>query len=366
MAHRKNRGTKTAPLNVIQAPDVKDLLKRLLSLVNPGGCLELSVVAEAAAKADLDEAVVGALYAELDERGIELRDDCGTDTMEAVYSNDELAGYTTDTIRMFLNEIGRYPLLTAAEEVTLAQAIEKGDQSAKDRMINSNLRLVVSIAKRYQHSGMPLLDLIQEGILGLIRAVEKFDWKKGFKFSTYATWWIRQAIGRAIQNQARTIRIPSHLVEREAKLMRAERELIAELDRDPTDDEISVRSGLSDRDIRTVREASRVVTSLDRPLKADSEQSFGDILSEDEEGGFTEEVHVALEQESLHIAVSQLPEREQQVIRLRYGIDGDGPATLDEIGRRFGISRESVRKIESKALTRLAGHREIEGLRRAV
>ena len=194
-----------------------------------------------------------ALYEQLEERGIEVSDDCGRESDESTYVNGDLAVATTDALQLFLNEAGRYPLLTAEEEVELAKRIERGDKEAKERMINSNLRLVVSIAKRYQGHGLSLLDLIQEGIIGLIRAVEKFDWRKGFKFSTYATWWIRQAVQRGVANKSRTIRIPVHIVEREQKIARAERELAPKLGRQPTDEEIAKQAKLPLKQVREVR-----------------------------------------------------------------------------------------------------------------
>src|SRR6266542_3088963 len=201
------------------------------------GCLNLSRFNEFVAEHEFDDDDMRALYEQLDERGIEVSDDCGREREQSTYVNGDLAVATTDALQLFLNEAGRWPLLTAQEEVELSKRVERGDQEAKDRMINSNLRLVVSIAKRYQGHGLSLLDLIQEGIIGLIRAVEKFDWRRGFKFSTYATWWIRQADQRGVANKSRTIRIPVHILERETKISRAERELVAELERQPTDEE---------------------------------------------------------------------------------------------------------------------------------
>ncbi len=269
---------------------------------------------------------------------------------------------TTDALQLFLNEAARWPLLTAAEEVELAKRIERGDKEAKDRMINSNLRLVVSIAKKYQGHGLSLLDLIQEGIIGLIRAVEKFDWRKGFKFSTYATWWIRQAVQRGVANKSRTIRIPVHIAERETKIARAERELTAELGRAPTDSEVSQRSKISPKHVNEVRAAARAVTSLDRPVGDDGDASLGDLFA-GEDASPEEEVTVSFEHEVLHKALADLPEREQRVLKLRYGLDGDrDPMSLESIGRELGITRERVRQLESAGLERLAMRREIGAL----
>src|SRR5215211_1217858 len=244
------------------------------------GCLNLSQFAEYLQEADLDDDEVHALYRQLEDRGIELTDDCSrSEVAETTYVNGDLAAMTTDSLQLFLNEAARYPLLTAAEEVELAKRIERGDKDAKDRMVNSNLRLVVSIAKKYQGHGISLLDLIQEGIIGLIRAVEKFDWRRGFKFSTYATWWIRQAVQRGVANKARTIRIPVHIAEREQKISRAERELTTKLDRPPTDAEIAKAAKLSAKHVREVREAARAVTSLDRPIGGENEGVLGDLFA---------------------------------------------------------------------------------------
>src|SRR5258708_8803521 len=285
---------------------------------------------------ELDEEQVAALYQEIDERGLELTDDCcKEDAPSVTYVNGDLVSATTDALQLFLNEAGRYKLLTADEEVSLAKRIERGDKAAKDLMINSNLRLVISIAKRYQGHGLSLLDLIQEGIIGLIRAVEKFDWRRGYKFSTYATWWIRQAVQRGVANKSRTIRIPVHILERETKIARAERELVAELERQPTDEEISARSKLPVKQVREVRKAARAVTSLDKPLGDDGDSSLGDVVGSHEHD-FEAEIQVGLTEETLHRAVAPLPEREQHVLRLRYGLDrDDDPQSLDEIGRRL-------------------------------
>ena len=287
-------------------------------------------------------------------------------TDETRIDNTDLALATSDSMRLFLNEIGRYPLLTAEDEVELAKRIEDGDQEAKDRMIRSNLRLVVSIAKKYQWAGLPLLDLIQEGILGLIRAVEKFDWRKGFKFSTYATWWIRQAISRAIDNQARTIRLPAHLAQRELKIARTERELMESLGREPTLEEVASAAQLDAEDIHAVRDAARAVTSLERPVGDDDGTELGDLIA-GEDGEIEEEVHVRLRDTELHRAVGHLPERQQDVIRLRYGMGGqDEPMSYREIAGRLGISHEAARRLEREALKNLSVAREIAALAEAV
>ena len=325
--------------------------------------MNLSAFTQAVAELDLEDEEVSVLYEQLEERGIELTDDCSLpDAAETHFSNETVAAMTTDSLQLFLNEAGRYPLLTAAEEVELAKLIERGDRPAKDRMINSNLRLVVSIAKKYQGHGLSLLDLIQEGIIGLIRAVEKFDWRRGYKFSTYATWWIRQAVQRGVANKSRTIRIPVHIVEREQRMARAERELTLKLERPPTDEQVARSAKLSLKNVREVRAAARAVASLDKPLGDEGDTPFGDIVATDK-GDVEEEVVIGLSEHLLRAAVAKLPEREQVVIKLRYGLDGDqDPESLEVIGRRLGLTRERVRQIESQALERLAREREIAAL----
>ncbi|MGZ8708479.1 MAG: sigma-70 family RNA polymerase sigma factor [Gaiellaceae bacterium] len=343
----------------------RDVLAPLLDAGEEAGCLNLSQFSAAVQDLELEDEELEALYAEIEERQIILSDDCGRQTSSgATYVNGDLASATTDSLQLFLNEAGRYPLLTAAEEVELAKKIERGDQAAKNRMINSNLRLVVSIAKRYQGHGLSLLDLIQEGVIGLIRAVEKFDWRRGYKFSTYATWWIRQAVQRGVANKSRTIRIPVHIADREHKIGRAERELVVKLGRPPTDEEISKASKVSLKHMREVREAARAVTSLDKPLGDDNDASIGDLVGV-AEGGVEEEVEVSLTEDTLHRALQSLPDREQQVLTFRYGLGTQEPQSLEEIGRKLGITRERVRQIEATALERLAVSREIEALRTA-
>jgi RNA polymerase primary sigma factor len=329
------------------------------------GCLNLSELEELAQVLGLQEDDVREIYELIDERNIDVSDDCGRTGVDATrYLNENLAGTTTDALQLFLNEIRRYPLLTAAEEVELAKRIEKGDMAAKERMINSNLRLVVSIAKKYQGQELGLLDLIQEGIFGLIRAAEKFDWRKGYKFSTYATFWIRQAIQRGVANKSRTIRIPVHIGQRERKIAKASRELATKLGRPPTDEEIAKAADISVQEIEEVQEAARAITSLDRPVGEEGETALGDLLPS-EQPEPEEEVHVSLREEALRRALLELPEREREVVKLRYGINGDTPTPLRETGRRLGISPERVRQLENVALKRLATTREIEGLREA-
>jgi RNA polymerase primary sigma factor len=329
------------------------------------GCLELSEVSAFLEQSDLEENEVEELYAELERRGIDLRDDCGREAVDSTYVNGDLAVATTDALQLFLNEAARYPLLTADEEVELAKKVERGDHEAKERMINSNLRLVVSIAKRYQGHGIALLDLIQEGVIGLIRAVEKFDWRRGFKFSTYATWWIRQAVQRGVANKARTIRIPTHIVEREQRINRAVRELTVKLGHEPTDAEIAKRTRLSVKHVREARSAPRAVTSLDKPLGQEGGATYGELFAGDHAVP-EDEVEVSLREDALRRAVRKLPEREREVITLRYGLNGDvTPKSLDEIGKRLNITRERVRQIETSALERLSMARELEGVEAA-
>jgi RNA polymerase primary sigma factor len=340
-----------------------DPIGLLLEHGDDHGCVNLTELHEVVQRLELDEDDVEALFERLEAHGVELTDNCSRALEELVaYTNPQLASATTDSLQLFLNEAGRYPLLTAAQEVELAKKIERGDKEAKDLLVNSNLRLVVSIAKKYQGHGLTLLDLIQEGIIGLIRAAEKFDWRKGFKFSTYATWWIRQAVQRGVANKARTIRIPVHIVEREQRMARAERELVAELERAPSDEELAKRSKLPVKQVREVRAAARAVASLDKPIGEEDSSSFGDLFAS-AEATPDEQVEVELTEQALHRAVADLPDREQEILRLRYGLGGTAdPKSLEEIGRLLGITRERVRQLEAEALRRLAERREIAAL----
>jgi RNA polymerase primary sigma factor len=340
-----------------------DHIDALLARSGEQGCVNLSHLNELVQEQELDDEDIRTLDEQLEERSIEVSDDCGKESHDSTYVNGDLAVATTDALQLFLNEAGRWPLLTKEEEVELAKLIERGDQQAKERMINSNLRLVVSIAKRYQGHGLSLLDLIQEGIIGLIRAVEKFDWRRGFKFSTYATWWIRQAVQRGVANKSRTIRLPVHIAEREQKMARAERLLAPKLGRQPTEEEIAKQAKLPLKQVREVRQAARAITSLDKPLGTDSEGRLGDLFAS-ESSEPAEELTVSLEEDVLRRAVAQLPEREREVVKRRYGLNGErDPASLAAIGRELGLTRDRVRQIEASALEQLAVNREIEALK---
>jgi RNA polymerase primary sigma factor len=336
--------------------------EELSALIERGerdGCIELSELESVLLRHDLDDETVSELHGELERRGIELDDDCMRDGAgEGTYSNGELAGATTDSLQLFLNEIGRYPLLTAEQEVELAKRIERGDAEAKELMINSNLRLVVSIAKRYQGHGLSLLDLIQEGVLGLIRATEKFDWRRGFKFSTYATWWIRQAVQRGVQNRSRVIRIPVHVAELERKASRAERELTGTLGRAPTENEVAEAAKIPLKRLRQARDATRTLTSLDRPIGEDESATLGDLVASQQDDPFTEVV-VGLQDGALERALAELSPLERRVIELRFGLAGAEPVSLQRVGETLGVAASRVRELERRALEELSRNREL-------
>ena len=264
-----------------------------------------------------------------------------------------------DSLQLFLADIGRHKLLTAAEEVMLAKAIERGDVSAKRRMIESNLRLVVSIAKGYRGLGVPFLDLIQEGTLGLNRAVEKFDWRRGYKFSTYATWWIRQSVQRAVANHARTIRVPVHVVERQQKLGRAARRLEVELGREATKEELAEATGLPIQHVDEALGAAQASVSLNQTVGADDEGELGDLFADREAADPFEEAEESLRRQGVRRALDALPERERRILELRFGFEGE-PWTLEAIGHELDLTRERVRQLEGQALARLAALRELQ------
>jgi RNA polymerase primary sigma factor len=346
-------------------------LATLLEAGETSGQVRQAELQEILEPLELDALEIDALYMELDRRGIELLNEEPEKEKEAAAAAAAPAPSpsppaatipvetTTDALQLFLREAGRHQLLTAAQEVELAKKIEGGDLLAKQRMIQSNLRLVVSIAKNYRNQGLPFLDLIQEGTLGLIRAVEKFDWRRGFKFSTYATWWIRQAVARALADKARTIRMPVHIVERMQKMNRAERTLWMELGREPTLEEIAEEASLPIEQAREVKAAARASASLDQPVGETEDAVFGDFVAGDDPLP-EERVESSLRSQALAVALQALPERERHVLVLRYGLVDEEPKTLEEIGRRLGLTRERVRQIELESLRRLAGLREMQ------
>ncbi len=348
-----------------------DDLRQLIDAWEERGSLLQSELNEALEPLNLDPLETDAVYRELETRAIDITNDLdanGETKPQAPEAPAEPAPVlqiswetTTDALQLFLREAGRHPLLTAAQEVELAKKIEADDPQAKQRMIQSNLRLVVSIAKNYRNQGLPFLDLIQEGTLGLIRAVEKFDWRRGYKFSTYATWWIRQAVARALADKARTIRMPVHIVERMQKMNRAERQLWSQLGREPTLEEIADEANLPLQQAVEVRAAARASTSLDAPIGETDDATLGDFVAGDQP--LPEDlVEDSLRSQTLAGALRALPERHRAVVILRYGLDDADPKTLEEIGRRLGLTRERVRQIEVEALKRLSTLHEMESV----
>ncbi len=261
--------------------------------------------------------------------------------------------FSTDSLQLFLKDIGRVDLLTAAQEVELAKRIERGDHRAKQEMVEANLRLVVSIAKRYRNQGLPFLDLIQEGTIGLVRAAEKFDWRKGYKFSTYATWWIRQAVARALADKARTLRMPVHVVEKLNKIMRSERKLRAERGREPTNVEIADDLDMTVEEVESIRRTSQTPVSLEKPVGDDEESEFGHFIEDENMPLPDEAADTAFRAAALQKCLGALSQRERRVLELRYGLNGEQPCTLDEVGRTFSVTRERIRQIENQGLKKL-------------
>src|SRR5712691_9757860 len=331
-------------------------LQQLLEAAEATSSIKSAELVEILEAHAFDPIEVDGIIRELEARGFEVSED---DRVTAAALLAAPVETTTDALQLFLREAGRHPLLTAAQEVGLAKRVERGDMEAKQRMIQSNLRLVVSIAKRYRHQGLPFLDLIQEGTLGLIRAVEKFDWRRGYKFSTYATWWIRQAVARGLADKARTIRMPVHIVERMQKMNRAERTLWMVLGREPTLEEIAEEASLPVERAREVKAAARASASLDQPVGEQEAAVFGDLIAGDDPLP-EESVEISLRSQALVVALQALPERERHVLVLRYGLIDEEPKTLEEIGKRLGLTRERVRQIELESLRRLAGLREMQ------
>jgi RNA polymerase primary sigma factor len=313
---------------------------------------------------ELDDDALDSVRTALVDADVEIEADADVDIVVAPQLDlTPSSGGTTESLQLFLNGIGRYPLLTASEEVALAKRVERGDLVAKERMVNSNLRLVVSIAKRYRGHDLPLLDLIQEGTIGLNRAVEKFDWRKGYKFSTYATWWIRQACQRAVANQAVTIRVPVHVVERRQKLRRARQRFETSHGRTPTMEELAEATQLPLKHVEEALEAVEASVSLNQTV-GEGEAELGDLHADRSADDPLETVEVALENDRVRDAVEALPERERRVIELRFGFcEGSDGVSLDQIGRELGLTRERIRQLEASALVRLGSLLETRPLR---
>jgi RNA polymerase primary sigma factor len=326
-------------------------LERLLEDGEERGFVDAGEIESLAETYELGEEELGELAAALEERGVEVRAADETEPSEEAVESVELPG-SADSLHLFLREIGRYPLLTAAAEVALAKRVERGDAAAKERMINSNLRLVVSIAKRYRGHGVPFLDLIQDGVIGLNRAVEKFDWRKGYKFSTYATWWIRQAVQRSISGQARTIRVPTHVHERRQTLARHSRRLEASLGRPATPDELAEATGLSRTHVEEALGVPEARVSLSQHVGSDDEGELGDLFADenaDDPGELAEE---SVRRDAVRLALAELSDRERRVLELRFGVDCE-PRSLEAISSELGLSRERIRQVERDALAKL-------------
>ena len=332
------------------------------------GYLEAAELEAFSLEHELNEEDVEELTRELERIGLEVRTPASEAEKEAEKAAEAAAAAeahvvsgAADSLQLFLADVGRHKLLTAAEEVTLAKAIERGDPVAKRRMIESNLRLVVSIAKGYRGLGVPFLDLIQEGTLGLNRAVEKFDWRRGYKFSTYATWWIRQSVQRAVANHARTIRVPVHVVERQQKLSRAARRLEVELGREATKDELAEATGLPIQHVDEALGAAQASVSLNQTVGADDEGELGDLFADREAADPFDEAEESLRRQGVRRALDALPERERRILELRFGFEGE-PWTLEAIGHELDLTRERVRQLEGQALARLSALRDLISL----
>ena len=356
-------------------------LEEVKSLITKGqqlGVLTFGDVASAVSQVDLEGSDVEDLYGHLEKSGIELVEDVDPALKPAEGESEPAKGrgrrrqkaaldlkpdMTTDSLQLFLKDIGKVRLLTAQAEVELAKRIERGDLEAKQKMVESNLRLVVSIAKIYRNQGLPFLDLIQEGTLGLVRAAEKFDYRRGFKFSTYATWWIRQAVARALADQARTIRIPVHIVEKLNRIGRAERSLVTELGREPTPEEIAEVTGIEPDEVDSIKSSARAPVSLEKPAGDEEESEFGQFIADEKAESPYERVADILAKEALREALEKLSYRERRVLELRYGLGGEHARTLDEVGRTFNVTRERIRQIENQSLKKLQSLAEAQKLR---
>jgi RNA polymerase primary sigma factor len=358
----------------ISLPDVEELQK----LVQEGlekGFLNYDEIAAGLEDVELTKEQVDDFYTYLIDHGVELVEgethkhpphEQPEPEEEKAPKLDLSVEPSLDSLRLYLREIGKVPLLTADQEVYLAKRIERGDMTAKTQMIQANLRLVVSIAKSYLGRGLSFLDLIQEGSLGLIRAVEKFDYRKGYKFSTYATWWIRQAVTRAIADKARTIRIPVHMVEKLNKVVHIERQLVQRLGREPRPDEIAEELEMTTEEVREILRMSQLPVSLEKPIGEEEESELGDFVEDESAESPFDTATLSLRREDIEYALSALPTRERQVIELRFGLCGTQPCTLVEVGRAFGVTRERIRQIENNTLKKLESLPEAQGLKDCV
>jgi RNA polymerase primary sigma factor len=358
----------------ISLPEVEELQK----LVQEGlekGVLNYDEIAAGLEDVELTKEQIEDFYTYLVDHGVELLEgethkhpphEHATPEEEKGPKLDLSVEPSLDSLRLYLREIGKVSLLTADQEVYLAKRIERGDMSAKTQMIEANLRLVVSIAKSYLGRGLSFLDLIQEGSLGLIRAVEKFDYRKGYKFSTYATWWIRQAVTRAIADKARTIRIPVHMVEKLNKVVHIERQLVQRLGREPRPDEIAEELEITTDEVREILRMSQLPISLEKPIGEEEDSELGDFVQDESAESPFDTATLSLRREDVEHALSALPERERQVIELRFGLSGAQPCTLEEVGRAFGVTRERIRQIENNTLKKLESLPEAQGLKDCV
>jgi RNA polymerase primary sigma factor len=380
MASYARDGRSRNERNGMSVAELQELeeVKLLLTKGQQTGVLTYGEVANALAEVDLDESDIEDLHGFLERSEIELVDEVDpaqtapaeeaalertSRRRKAKAQLDLRPDMTTDSLQLFLKDIGKVRLLTAQEEVDLAKRIERGDLDAKQKMVESNLRLVVSIAKNYRNQGLPFLDLIQEGTLGLVRAAEKFDYRKGFKFSTYATWWIRQAIARALADKARTIRIPVHVVEKLNKIGRAERKLVTELGREPTPEEIAEVTGIEPDEVDSIKRSAQAPVSLEKPVGDEEESEFGQFIADERAESPYERAAEILTKEALREALENLSYRERRVLELRYGLGGEHPRTLDEVGRTFNVTRERIRQIENQSLKKLQSLAEAQKLR---
>ena len=336
--------------------DVADVLetveaRTLIEAAQAAGSISTDDVALALDELDLEADQIDDVFRALEELQVEVVGLAVEEKEEAPVA--EAREVSTDSLQLFLKDIGKVDLLTAAQEVELAKRIERGDHRAKQEMVEANLRLVVSIAKRYRNQGLPFLDLIQEGTIGLVRAAEKFDYRKGFKFSTYATWWIRQAVARALADKARTIRMPVHVVEKLNKIVRSERKLRAELCREPTPVEVATDLDLPVEEVEQIMRSAQAPVSLEKPVGDEEESEFGHFLTDENAPLPDEAAETTMRSETLRKILGTLTNRERRVLELRYGLDGEHPRTLDEVGRTFNVTRERIRQIENQSLKKL-------------